>query len=118
MKRMAIAAIATLALAGSALAADDIMAPRYGNTTIATNSKGQQVKTYYNADHTFTVLQGGNTMAGKWQITNGNLCRTYDAMPDKPPACSPAGEMHKVGETWMVGSGPGAVTLTIVKGRS
>ena|ERR1700733_10878194 len=107
--------LATLALAFStSLAfADDIMASRYGNTTISTDASGVQSKLYYNADGTFTGKQAGMDFKGIWKIDGATICLTTDpALPGQPnPLCVPVAA-HKVGDSWTAGGR----TVTLVQG--
>jgi hypothetical protein len=100
-----------LALASSAAFADDIMAPRYGNTIISKDAAGNENHIYYNADGTFTGKQGTAPFKGTWAIKDGNtICLTSNpAIPNTPnPVCVPVAA-HKVGDTWT--SGPYTVSL-------
>ena len=105
---------ATLAAFTVSLAyAEDIMASRYGNTTIVTDSMGEQTKLYYNADGTLTGKQGGTTFKGTWKLNKGQVCLTTEPVPQgmTNPFCRPA-VARKVGETWKVGDR----TVTLAKG--
>jgi hypothetical protein len=105
---------AMLALLPSVAFADDIMAPRYGNTVIATDANGVQTKLYYAADGTFTGKQDGQGFNGTWKIDASNtICLTFaQPVPGTPnPLCTPT-SVHKVGDTW---SGAGR-TVTLVQG--
>lgn len=111
--RALILAATFAALSVATAYADDIMASRYGNTTIATNAKGVQTKLYYSADGTFTGKQGDLNFKGTWKTGDGKVCLTYNvAVPGfTNPFCPPVAA-HKVGDTWSAGSN----TVTIVKG--
>lgn len=98
----------TAAFAASSIAAahaEDMMASRYGNTTI---SKGgsSEVRMYYKPDGTFAgkaVGMMGMSMAlkGTWKVNGSTLCLTYDAPPPgvTNPLCTPV-QPHKVGDIW------------------
>jgi hypothetical protein len=107
------ATVALFALTAIAYAGDDIMASRYGNTTIATDSKGVQTKLYYAADGTFTGKQGSLAFKGTWKVADGKVCLTFT--PSVPnytnPFCPPV-TAHNVGDTWSAGGS----TVTLVKG--
>jgi len=94
---------------------DDVMASRYGNTTIAKTAKGHEVHMYYNADHTFTgkVVDVGFDLKGTWTVENGLLCRTYDPLPPMTtnPDCQPVAP-EKIGDTWTIEDN----TATLVAG--
>jgi hypothetical protein len=101
MRKIWIAA-AALVLSTSFAFADDIMATRYGNTTITTQPNGVQVKLYYNADGTFTGKQGDQGFNGTWKLDGaGNICLNF-AQPIQGtpnPTCVPV-SAHKVGDSW------------------
>jgi opacity protein-like surface antigen len=99
-------------LLGAALAAlsigvahaEDVMASRYGNTTVATDADGTQTKLYYKADGTFTGKRGIVPLKGTWKVEGDKLCITSDmTMPGTPnPLCAPVA-VHKLGDTWTAG---------------
>jgi hypothetical protein len=112
MRTMILAA--TFAVLSSSLAyADDVMASRYGNTTIATDSKGVQTKIYYSADGTLSGKQGALNFKGTWKIANGEVCLHMSvAVPGMTePFCRPVAA-RKVGDTWKAGDR----TVTLVSG--
>lgn len=94
-------AAAMIALTGAALAQDDPMASRYGNTTIATDPDGSQTKIYYRADHTFTATHGFWKSEGTWSVEDGKLCLTYQNVRPKVGSreCVSA-EAHNIGDKW------------------
>jgi hypothetical protein len=112
--RAILLAAAALAFSGGVAFADDVMASRYGNTTITTEPGGTQIKIYYKADGTFTGKRDTADFSGTWKVDASNqLCLTFAvAMPGAPnPTCVPA-SAHKVGDTW----GGGGVTISLVAG--
>lgn len=113
MRAFAAVSIVLLFTATPALA-DDLMASRYGNTTITTDGKGVQAKLYYNADHTFRANMGGADYKGTWKVEDGKLCVTTETtVPGMPnPQCNPLAARH-VGESWDVGNG---MKATLVAG--
>jgi hypothetical protein len=118
MRKIVLASLAALALAGTiAVAADDVMATRYGNTTVSTDAKGVETKIYYNADHTFTMKTG--TMAGKgtWKVDGSTICLTFDTPPPGAPnpLCTPVAA-HKVGDSWTTGEGDQKRSIKLVAG--
>lgn len=118
MRRIVLISAASIALAvTAALAADDVMATRYGNTTISTDAKGVETKVYYNADHTFTFKSGAQAGKGTWKVDGGNICLTYETpQPGVPnPLCLPVAA-HKVGDTWTTGEGEQKRTVKLVQG--
>ena len=112
MRKMILAA--TFAALSVSLAwADDVMTSRFGNTTIATDSKGVQTKLYYNADGTLTGKQGDMSFKGTWKVANTQLCLTFTtAVPGMSNPFCVTVSAHKVGDTWQ-GAGR---TVTLVKG--
>jgi hypothetical protein len=119
MRKTFLTAVAAMAIATTfALADADVMASRYGNTTISTDAKGAQTKVYYNADHTFTWKSADAAGKGTWKVENGKICLTYEGtLPAgfTNPFCAPVAE-HKVGDSWSVGEGDNKRTVTVVKG--
>ena len=118
MRKIVFASLASIALATAfAVAADDVMASRYGNTTVSTDSKGVETKVYYNADHTFTFKSGTQSGKGTWKVDNATVCLTYEAAPAgmPNPLCVPV-VAHKVGDTWTTGEGDQKRTVKLVAG--
>ncbi|HEY2069850.1 MAG TPA: hypothetical protein VGG48_09875 [Rhizomicrobium sp.] len=108
------AAIAAVSVT-AALADDDVMASRYGNTTVVKTADGREVHFYYNADHTFTgtVIGMNYKMRGTWEIKADKICSTYASPPPgiTNPQCNTV-DAHKVGDTWEAGGR----TITLVQG--
>ena len=119
MRKIVLASLASLALAATAIfAADDVMATRYGNTTVSTDAKGQQTEVYYKADGSFTAKAGDQATAGTWKVDAGKICLTYTGAtpPGMPnPACFPV-TAHKVGDKWTVGDGDNKRTVELIAG--
>src|ERR1041385_6971810 len=111
--RTTILAATLAAFTVSLVHAEDIMASRYGNTTIVTDSKGVQTKLYYNADGTLTGKQSGTAFKGTWKLDKGQVCLMTEPVPQgmTNPFCRPA-IARKVVETWKVGDR----TVTLAKG--
>jgi hypothetical protein len=114
MNRVWIAA-AFAAAPSLALAQDDMMASRFGNTTVAHTDSGHEVHMYYKADHTFTgkVVDVGFDLKGTWAVNGSDLCLTYDPAPPtvRNPQCQTIAP-HKLGETWTADGR----TVSIVQG--
>jgi len=114
MRSMVFAA-AFAAISVSHAYADDIMASRYGNTTMATDAKGVQTKIYYQADGTLTAKQGAMDFKGTWKLgAKDQLCLTFDKEQPQGmtnPFCVTV-TAHKVGDTWKAGDR----TVILVKG--
>ena len=104
--RILLGALAALALsATAAFAGEEVMASRFGNTTITSDASGMSSKIYYEADHSFTGIQGELQLAGTWEVTGSQICLTFssEAPPGYPnPICTPVSN-HAVGETWSAG---------------
>ena len=93
--------------------ADDVMASRYGNTTVTTDASGVQSKLYYAADGTFTGKQANQTFNGTWKVDGGNICLSFaQPVPGAAnPTCLPVAA-HKVGDSWKAGDR----TVSLVQG--
>jgi opacity protein-like surface antigen len=104
--------------ASAAFAADDVMAPFYGNTVIATGGIAD-THSNYNADHTFVMSVPTLHMSfkGTWKIDGANMCRTFDSPPPGTPnpICTPV-EAHKVGDSWTVTVNGKTRGVTLVPG--
>lgn len=113
--RILIGALAALALsATAAMAGDEVLASRFGNTTITSDASGMSSKIYYQADHSFTGVQGDQQLAGTWEVKGSQVCLTFtsEAPPGYPnPICTPVAA-HAVGETWQAGP----FTVQLVEG--
>jgi hypothetical protein len=119
MTKFLLGMFAALALATSALAGDDVMASRYGNTTVVTMANGSVVKIWYSADHTWTGQVGETMIAGTWKVDDsGQLCVSWNNPPPGAtnPTCSPSPN-HKVGDHWTVGEGATQMSATLVAGK-
>lgn len=110
MKKILIGAAFALAAVMPALAGDEVLASRFGNTTITKDAQGNERRVYYKADHTFTGKQGTAEFSGTWKIDGSTIClTTAQSVPGLPnPVCTPV-EDHKVGDSWT--AGPYTVTL-------
>ena len=104
-----------LASAGPAIAQDDVMASRFGNTSVVIDPSGGRNMIEYNPDHTFKgFITTGDKVRGTWKIDGKNLCLTWDSPPPgyPNPTCTPV-DKRSVGDTWT--SGP--FTVSIEAGR-
>ena len=118
MRKFVLTTLAAIALSATvAVAADDVMASRYGNTTVSTDAQGVETKVYYNADHTFTFKSAAQSGKGTWKLDGANICLTYETpMAGVPnPLCLPV-TARKVGETWTTGEGAQKRTVKLVAG--
>src|SRR5262245_27840113 len=121
MRSILIGAAALALTTTFAMADDDIMATRYGNTTDSVDSQGVHSKLYYSADHTFRATVGGMEVHGTWKVDANTICLTYvdppatmpTTMPN--PTCLPV-QARKVGETWETGEGAMKRSVTLKAG--
>ena len=120
MRKILIAAAALLLCAAPAVAADDVMAGFYGNTTISTGGMAE-IHTQYKADHTFAFTASAMLIhlsgKGTWKIdSNGQLCRDIENPPAgvPNPSCGPIAA-HRVGDTWTVTGKDGSVRTVTLK---
>ena len=117
--------VAALALSTTfAIAADDPMASRYGNTVVAKGADGKEVgRTYYNADGSYTrKTADGKESKGTWKMDGGKVClaQTEPAPPAAmaAPVCVPFPGAKNVGDSWDVTLPDGTkLTASLVKGR-
>ena len=118
MRPLLLAASLAVLSAATAFAADDVMAPYYGNTIIATGGMAD-THSNYNADHTFVLNVPAFHMSfkGTWKLDGANICRTFDSPPmGMPnPLCTPM-EPHKVGDSWTMTVDGKTHDLTLVQG--
>ena len=109
MRAVLLGAALAVAAIVPALAGDEVLASRFGNTTI-TKANGVENHVYYAADHTFNAKQGATSTKGTWKIDGSTICLTF-ATPvagTPNPACAPVSD-HKVGDSWS--AGPYTVSL-------
>jgi hypothetical protein len=121
MRAVLLGVALSLALAMPALAEEDVMAARYGNTTDSVDAQGIHTKIYYSADHTFKAAIASTQVHGTWKIENAIVCLTFvDPPANLPstfpnPTCLPV-TAHKVGDTWTTGEGAMARSVSIKPG--
>jgi hypothetical protein len=124
MKRI-LAGFAVAAMSASlALAADDPMASRYGNTVVVSGPDGKEVgRVYYDADHKIVRrFPDGKEARGTWAMEGANLCfnqtEPAPATPAEAKQCQPFPGPKNVGDSWEVNL-PGGVKgkATLQKGR-
>jgi hypothetical protein len=93
-----------LAATTPVFAADDPMASRYGNTTVALDPDGTTTRLFYRADHSFVAKRADWQSDGTWAIENSKLCLTYKItcplVGDKECVSS---EPHALGDVWIHG---------------
>ena len=104
-----------LAFTNAALAADDPMATRYGNTTIALAPDGTTTRLFYRADKTFVAKRGGWQSDGTWTVIDGKVCLAFKikhpGMGDQDCA---AVVPRAVGDVWLQGH----QHITLVEGMA
>lgn len=120
IRTLILSAVASMAVAGAAFAADDPMATRFGNTVEATNAKGEVTKLWYAEDGTFTGNANGTDFKGTWALKDNQVCLTQTepapAAGQTNPVCNPV--MAKaVGDSWTVGEGDAQMTIKLVAGK-
>ena len=109
MLKLCACVAAITCIASAAVAADDVMASRYGNTTITRDANGITNKIHYKADGTFDGTQGDATFSGTWKLDDkGRVCLNTIA---SGTLCTPI-YAHRVGDTWTAGG----YTVTLVAG--
>jgi hypothetical protein len=103
MRSLYIAALLVVLASGAALAKEDVMASRYGNTMISTDRDGSTTKHYYRADHTFTAKHGYDWSSdGTWSLEAGRLCLTYQfKRPGLGNSECRTAELRQIGEKWV-----------------
>lgn len=123
MKRILIGLALAAAVASFAHAADDPIAPRYGNTLVVKGPDGKElIRLYYDQGGVLsTKTPDGKTTKGTWKMDGDKLCLTQTD-PAPPPGmgsqCQPFSGGHKVGDTWEVTRGDGVkMTVTLQQGR-
>ena len=103
MRAIAFVGLSFLALTVPAFA-DDVMASRYGNTTIALDPDGSTTRLFYRADHSFVAKRADWQSDGSWAVENGKLCLSYKitrpGVGDKECVSS---EAHAIGDVWIHG---------------
>ena len=106
-----------------ALAADDPMASRYGNTLVIKGADGKEViRLYYDQGGALSTKSAdGKTTKGVWKLDGDKICVTQTEPappPEMKPQCTPFTGAHKVGDTWEVTRPDGTkLTATLQQGR-
>jgi hypothetical protein len=114
MKKVVAALAFGLVFAGAAHAQSIDNA--FGNTVVVTLQNGASLRYHFNADHTFTLFApDGTSQSGAWEITDGQLCLTSEAMGR---SCSTLEGERNVGDTWTsTGADGSQVTIMLSRGR-
>jgi hypothetical protein len=119
IRTLILSAVAGIALAGAAFASDPLES-RYGNTTKATNAKGEVTKLWYNADGTFTGDANGTAIKGTWKVEEGKVCLTQtEPAPEAGAPTNQCNELqqHAVGDKWSIGEGENKIDIELVAGK-
>jgi hypothetical protein len=115
MRACLFAASLLVLTATSAAVADDPMAARYGNTTIALDPDGTSTRLFYRADHSFVAKRADWQSDGAWAIENGKLCLSYKiTRPQVGDKECVSSEPHALGDVWI----HGIRHITLVKGMA
>lgn len=101
-----------LLFASSALAADDPLAARYGNTMLSWDRDGTVSRLVLRPDHSFDVKRGSIETSGTWALKGGKLCLSYRALFISKDTCVSAAP-HALGDVW----GRDTRRVTLIKGR-
>lgn len=120
--KLILAAVAFAASAVVALAAEDPMAGRYGNTVVTTTADGKEAgRSYYDADGKFSRTTPAGTVKGTWKLDGDKVCITQtEPAPaaGATPTCIPANGGKKAGDSWDVTLPDGTkLKATLQKGR-
>ena len=78
--KFAIAAIASLILAGAA-AAQEPITDLTGRHMVVVDAEGQTHTIHYEADGVARAAMGDNETVGRWEIANGQLCFEFSGQP-------------------------------------
>lgn len=75
LARRALAALFSLVMVQSAIAAESELKPAFGNTIVSTHPDGRQAKLWLNRDRTYAA-QGrkGQASSGVWKVKGKKLC--------------------------------------------
>lgn len=114
-KVMIAAAAAALAFVAAPALADSATDAYAANTVVATSANGAVLKFHFNADGSYTMKAGDQSVPGRWAVENNQFCLTPQG-GDK--SCSPHAATRKVGDTWAVTGADGVqYSVTLVGGR-
>lgn len=106
--------VAAVAFAGPASA--DNMAGFYGNTVVCTYPNGNVTKVYAEPGGVYSVVRGGQTIAGQWSDDGTNVC--YTETNPAPPAGTKnicvASKPWKIGDGWQVTDPTGATCSAVL----
>lgn len=122
MKRILAGLVAAALGVSMAMAADDPMASRYGNTVVAKGADGKELgRTYYDADGSYKRKTPAGETKGKWKMDGSKICltQTEPAPPvNQGTVCLPFPGAKAVGDSWEVTLPDGSkATATLQQGR-
>jgi hypothetical protein len=113
--RIVLWAASLLALVAPAMAGDEAMTSRYGNTTIAMDKDGTLTRLFYRADHSFVAKRADWQSEGRWSTADGKLCLSYNsARPGVGDHECVSCEPHAAGDVWI----HNGRRITLVKGMA
>ena len=94
----------------------DNMSGMYGNTVVCSYPDGNVTKVYVEQGGAYTVIRGGQTIAGNWADDGTNVCYT-ETNPAPPAGTKPvcvASKAWKVGDGWQVTDPKGATCNAVL----
>lgn len=115
-KALMLGILSSVFLAGAAMAADEMKAA-FGNTIEVTMADGTKSSYYINADGTYTAMENGKAVKGKWTIKNGQSCLMADG--GAAEQCGAPIGAHKPGDSWEnANSAGGPAKIMLKAGRA
>lgn len=120
MRFISLMAAAAVASAAAFAGGEDVMATRFGNTTIIKDLLGTSY-VHYRKDHTFDATSWLGDVSGTWKIENGKICLYAEKHPAlyslkySNPECDVI-ERHNVGDKWKQEKGDFELVKGIVNG--
>ena len=118
MKFIGTVAVALVALASVAYAADDPYSDLYSNTLVYTTPKNVEIKVFVQKDGTWTSTSSdAKSDSGAWATLGHYVCVSDAAMPEAKPTCDEI-VAHNVGDKWTQKNPDGTVDqVTLVSGH-
>lgn len=114
-KLLAATAALALALSAAPAFADGTTDLYAANTVVATGANGAVLRFKFDANGSYTMTAGDQSVAGTWAIEAGQFCLTPQG---GQKSCSPHSATRKVGDTWTVtGADSVQYSVTLVAGR-
>lgn len=114
-KMMVAVTVAVFALAAAPALADGATDAYVANTVVAKGANGAELRFHFNADGSYTMKTGEQSVAGRWAVENNQFCLTPQG---GEKSCSPHAPTRKIGDTWSVTGADGVqYAVTLVAGR-